>query len=358
MSFKFFVIALLYFPIIAQTLPFEPIPASGSAALMDRMSDLDREMQLRREDPPISLTERDFIFRFLQSPTFSPAVLSTETAHRLARLSLQPNEEATDILDAQSLQQLVYTIKSSLHCAYTHHFLYRESLVRFQLPRIGPRDYGPRGIVATSREPASAPIGSPSENQGLFESSILLSDLLSRLEGETPLGLGLGISYGRTTPPSPSVYDGDLGETETFLRGSSSSSTQDYRAPSPSARIPGRTLSQSYRQLVDDFPADECLNSDYPQILERIARRRQSNLLTCERTIQANSSSDQASDREKSIRRNSTANRAESRHKLRFFSFILSPRQSSKSQSRHTRLKAKLKARLSRIFRHFGSSQS
>lgn len=145
---------------------------------------------LRREDPPISLTERDLIFRFLQSPTFSPAVLTTETAHRLARLSLQLNEEATDILDAQSLQQ--------------------ESLVRFQLPRIGPRDYGPRGIVATSREPPSASIGSSSENHDLFESSILLSDLLSRLEGETPLGLGLGIRNGRTTPPSPSVYDSDL----------------------------------------------------------------------------------------------------------------------------------------------------
>ncbi|KAJ5983694.1 hypothetical protein N7481_005793 [Penicillium waksmanii] len=220
--------------------PLSPL-LPASADLNMKLSNLDPEIQLLREESSISLSDRDFVLRLLQHPELLQGFSSTETVHRLASaLSSQQNEEASDSLDAQSSQ--------------------RDSLTRFQLPVIGPRDYGPRETAAPIQDPPSALIEHRFQDHSSLDSSSLLLDLLERLEGETPLTIDPGTAHGRTTPPSPSIYDNDLGETETFFRDSSSSSTQDSRVLLPDVKLPGRTLSQSYRQVVDDFPADEGTN--------------------------------------------------------------------------------------------------
>jgi hypothetical protein len=88
---------LFYLPAIAScattifTLPLTQL-LSAAADLNIEMSNLDREIQLLREDSSISLSDRDLVLRLLQNPDLLQ-FSSTETVHRItSRLSLQQNE--------------------------------------------------------------------------------------------------------------------------------------------------------------------------------------------------------------------------------------------------------------------------
>jgi hypothetical protein len=199
-----------------------------------------------------------------------------------------------------------------------------------------------------------------SRDHSFLDSSSLLSDLLERLEGETPLTIDPGTTHGRTTPPSPSIYNNNLGETETFFRDSSSSSTQDSRALLPGVKLPGRTLSQSYRQVIDDFPADECPNdSDIPaQLLEIIPQSHQHGFPACENITQANSSSVQDSEGEKTTHRRSIGNRPRPQSTHRSFSSLISLRRSPTNQGLQIGVTRRFKTRISRFFRKFRSGPS
>lgn len=86
MSFKAFLSALLHTPtaITRCNLCFlNPLLLlSAPAALDDKMSDLDREIQFLREESLISLADRDFVLYLLQNPDLSPGFFSTDTDSR------------------------------------------------------------------------------------------------------------------------------------------------------------------------------------------------------------------------------------------------------------------------------------
>lgn len=134
----------------------------------------------------------------------------------------------------------------------------REHCLHLQLPRVGPRDFVNRETAVRSQEAQSTPRRDLLSQSGFVESNHLLSDLLDRLETAVSVARNLDTDHEDERPPSPSIYESDIGKTETFFRDSSSpSSNRDCRAPPCDVKLPGRSLSQSYRQVVDDFPVDD-----------------------------------------------------------------------------------------------------
>jgi len=153
-------------------------------------------------------------------------------------------------------------------------------------------------------------------------------------------------------PPSPSIYESDIGKTETFFRGSSSSSSnRDCRAPSCDIKLPGRTLSQSYRQVVDDFPVDDCSKiNDHQQLSESIGRPDQGLLAIRESIARANPSIDQASEQKKDKHRIYLANRGKQRRRRHSHSFLnIGLGFSSISRFYPRGITSKLKTRLSSL---------
>lgn len=98
--------------------PLSPL-LPATANLNIKMSNLDREIQLLREESSISLSDRDFALRLLQNPEFLQGFSSTETVHKVASALSSQNEEASDSLDARSSQQYV----NSISVAFDHYLL-------------------------------------------------------------------------------------------------------------------------------------------------------------------------------------------------------------------------------------------
>lgn len=135
----------------------------------------------------------------------------------------------------------------------------RDSTTRFQLPKILPSDFGPREGTQAGNEPFDEEVDSDNCSSTAGDSSVLLSDLLDHLEeaaarspGPTPNSTfspssGISICY--------SAGEETLAETDTD---SSYRVTGPVVTPEESPPLelntPGCTLSQEYKELVEDFP--------------------------------------------------------------------------------------------------------
>lgn len=137
----------------------------------------------------------------------------------------------------------------------------RDCATRFQLPKILPSDFGPRESVQTGEGPSHEELDSDSCSDTACDSSALLSDLLDDLEeaaarspGPTPnstfspsSGLSVYYSVGEETE--------DETKTDSLFRESGPLGTPE-ESPPLEVNTPGCTLSQEYKQLVEDFPLD------------------------------------------------------------------------------------------------------
>lgn len=114
MSFEAFVSGVLLHPAIARCdHPIYPLSSllPAAADLNIKMSNLDHEIQLLREESSLSLSDRDFVLHLLQNPEPLQGFSTTETVHKVASaLSSQQNEEASDSLDSRSPQRYVNSI--------------------------------------------------------------------------------------------------------------------------------------------------------------------------------------------------------------------------------------------------------
>lgn len=139
----------------------------------------------------------------------------------------------------------------------------RDSATRFQLPKISPSDFGPHESVHTEEELAHEEIESENRSDLARDSSALISDLLGHLEEEAALSPGPTQKSSTTSSFCPSTYYSIEEETESeteidsFLRESDHLPVTPEESPPLEVNTPGCTLSQSYKELVEEFPVDD-----------------------------------------------------------------------------------------------------
>ncbi|KAJ5168445.1 uncharacterized protein N7482_004039 [Penicillium canariense] len=128
---------------------------------------------------------------------------------------------------------------------------------RFQLPKIEPSDCGPYETIQPDEEPSPEEVDTGLLPDTPSDSSILLSDLLDHLQEEAALSSRPDFKPAFASSYSPSDYYSSADETDSSFRESSEIPGTPENLASPlDVKIPGRTLSQSYKQLVEHFPLD------------------------------------------------------------------------------------------------------
>lgn len=141
-------------------------------------------------------------------------------------------------------------------------FSIRDSATRFQLPKISPLDFGPHESGLTEEELFNEEVQSDNRSDTARDSSALISDLLGHLEEEAALSPGPTPQATLTSSSSRSVYYSVGEETEVDTETDSLSRESGHLPVTPEDSpplegiTPGCTLSQSYQELVQDFPLD------------------------------------------------------------------------------------------------------
>lgn len=135
----------------------------------------------------------------------------------------------------------------------------RDSSTRFQLPKILPSDFGPREGTQAGDETLHEEVDSDKCSSPAGDSSVLLSDLLDHLEeaaarspGPTPNSTfspssGISIYY------SAGEETGAETDTDSLFRVTGPVVTPE-ESPPLDVNTPGCTVSQEYKELVEDFP--------------------------------------------------------------------------------------------------------
>lgn len=213
------------------------------------MTDHEMQEQRRADGLSCSNSERQLLHRLFGQSVISLGLSDLEPEHTLSpTASLLLN--ARENLPATPSFEQKYVFFNLLLFVQSDHLCCRE---RFYLPRIGPFDYGPQGLLVD--EPAGQEANAPGTDP-FAGSNALILELLELLERGAISSPKSDLRPAIPSPSSSSIYCSISGLTVSTTGGTDQTTDTSPLSPWSPKASHLRHFSQSYEDLIDDYPAD------------------------------------------------------------------------------------------------------